>query len=331
MKVGIDNYGLSPLELCPLETLIWAQENGAQGVQFSGLTAREREPVDASYLKEMAAFASERGLYLEWGGGQHIPLDMTSGQPKDIFAVNRQAAEEAALLGTRIIRSCSGGLMRWQPGGPSTSEFLEHMAPALRSQRQMLEDHGVILALETHFEFTTFELVRLFERAEAEPGGYLGICLDTMNLLTMLEDPVSATHRILPWVVSTHIKDGGILLHPQGLLTFTAEIGTGIVDIRAIVQLLRALPQEVNLSIEDHGGEFVLPIFDRGFLAEFPDLSLAELIQLLGWVQKCTNAVDAGTLEPLAREEWPDKCEDRLKKDIRSLTAIVAGSANDRL
>ena len=47
---------------------------------------------------------------------------------------------------------------------------------------------------------------------EAEPGGWLGICLDTMNLLTMIEDPVMATRRLLPWVVSTHIKDGGVLM-----------------------------------------------------------------------------------------------------------------------
>ena len=28
---------------------------------------------------------------------------------------------------------------------------------------------------------------------DAPPGGWLGICLDTMNLLTMLEEPVAAT------------------------------------------------------------------------------------------------------------------------------------------
>jgi len=43
MKVGIDNYGLSPLGMHPLEVLAWARENGAEGVQFSGLSAEERE------------------------------------------------------------------------------------------------------------------------------------------------------------------------------------------------------------------------------------------------------------------------------------------------
>ncbi len=330
MKIGIDNYGLSPLGLSPLNILAWAKENGAEGVQFSGLSVEERKPVDSAYLKLMAEYAAAQGLYLEWGGGQHIPVNMQTWEKKDIFSVNLKAAEEAAVLGTRIIRSCSGGLMRWDKNSPRTHSFLEKMTEALREQRQMLLDHEVILAIETHFEFTTFELLRLFEMCEAEPGEYLGICLDTMNLLTMLEDPVSATRRLLPWVVSTHIKDGGILLYTEGLKTFTAEIGRGVVDIKRIAQLLRSLPQKVNLSIEDHGGEFVLPIFDPTFLDEFPDLTLAEFIKLLGLAQKSEKAIEEEGLSSLAREDWPDVCETRLKKDIQALSTIRAELNSDK-
>jgi len=324
MKIGIDNYSLAPLGLAPLDVLAWVYEHGAEGVQFSGLSPEERGPVDAVYLKAMADYAADHGLYLEWGGGQHIPLDMLTWESKDIFPINRKAAEEAESVGARIIRSCSGGLMRWDKQSPTTDTFLKMMAEALQGQRQMLTDHNVILALETHFEFTTFELLRLFEMCEAEPGEYLGICLDTMNLLTMLEDPVSATERVLPWVVSTHIKDGGIVLHSKGLLTFTAEIGKGIVDIKRIVQLLSSLSYDVNLSIEDHGGEFILPIFDDGFLAEFPDLALAEFIKLLGLAQTSNEAIDSGRLSPITRDNWPKLCEIRLLKDLHVLSTIVA-------
>lgn len=225
-RIGIDSYGLYPLELAPPETLHWAKTNGAEGVQFSGLTHEETEKIDTAYLKDLAQYALFNNLYIEWGGGQHIPFDTTTWAKKDIFRINRKAAEEAAVLGTRIVRSCSGGLMRWQPESPMTETLLVETANNLRSQRQMLKDHNIILAIETHFEFSTHELIRLFDRCEAEPGDYLGICLDTMNLLTMLEEPVSATGRILPWVVSTHIKDGALLLTSEGLITFPTEIGT---------------------------------------------------------------------------------------------------------
>ncbi len=76
-KLGIDNYGLFPLGLTPMETLTWAVENHAQGVQFSGLSSKDHKQVGDSYLKELADYAADKELYIEWGGAQHIPMDMS--------------------------------------------------------------------------------------------------------------------------------------------------------------------------------------------------------------------------------------------------------------
>ena len=317
--IGIDNYGLHPLQLSPMDILRWAKDSGAEGVQFSGLDPEFRKIIDKAYLKDLALFAGENNLYIEWGGGQHIPRDMSNWSKKDLFAHNEQMAKEAEIIGTRIVRSCSGGLMRWNPENHKTEELLRETAKELKSQHQMLQDHHVILAIETHFEFTTFELGRLFDMCEAEPGDWLGICLDTMNLLTMLEDPVSGVERILPWVVSTHIKDGGLKLASTGLVSFPTEIGRGAIDLRKITTLLETLNWDVSLSIEDHGGEFHLPIFDSKFLKEFPDLTAAELLQLLEIVQRTTER----KCTILPREKWAEICEERLHCDILSLKKLV--------
>jgi sugar phosphate isomerase/epimerase len=340
-KVGLDNYGLYPLKLSPLEILKWAMEHGADGVAFSGLSPDERKYIDRAYLRDLSQNARENNLYLEWGGGQHIPRDITSslvGQPflavqcnrKDIFSINEQAAIEAEQLGTRLVRSCSGGLMRWNPDNPPTLTLLRETAEALKNQRSMLRGHNVILAIETHFEFTTFELLRLFDMCEAEPGDWLGICLDTMNLLTMLEDPVIATRRILPWVVSTHIKDGGILLDETGFTTFPVAIGNGIVDFQAILALLGTLAHDVNLSVEDHGGDFKLPIFNQRFLSEFPDLTveelhkLVELSQAVGQAFLPVNQKTNAECKITARESWGEVCEKRIAGNINSLKTILS-------
>ncbi len=322
-RIGIDNYGLYPLKLPPLEILKWAERNGAEGVQFSGLSPEESEAIDAASLKDLAQYASSHGLYLEWGRAQHIPFDMNTWKKKDIFPINRKAAEEAEILGTRVVRSCSGGLMRWSPENPKTETLLRECAECLRSQRQMLKDHGVILAIETHFEFTTHELLRLFERCEAEPGDYLGICLDTMNLLTMLESPLQAAERILPWVVSSHIKDGALLMTAEGLMSFPAEIGEGIIDIKNVVGRLASLPHPVHLSVEDHGGSFLLPIFEERFLAEFPDLTLNEFVSLMRMALQGGELARRGQLSIVEREKWPEICESRLKRDIKALRKLL--------
>ncbi len=323
MKTGIDNYSLYPLEFKPLDLMKWALANGAEGVSFSGLTMEEQKMLDRSYLNDLKGFAVSEDMYIEWGGAQHIPRNMTTWARQDIFDINENAAKQAETLGTRLIRSCSGGLMRWNRESPTTETLLKETAEALKAQKQMLMDHNVILAVETHFEFTTFEILRIFEICDAQPGEYLGICLDTMNLLTMLEDPVLATERVLPWVVSTHIKDGGILFSEDGAVTFTAETGMGIVDLRNIIKRLGSLSVEINLSIEDHGGDFFLPVFDPLFISKFPDLSVDELLRLLKHSRTIQKKFENGECSILDREEYPGVCEERIKGDIIALKRLV--------
>jgi len=323
LRIGIDSYGLDPLGLKPAELLDWAFRNGAEGVQFSGLSPEAGKAVDASSLKDLASLARDLGLYLEWGGGQHIPFDTQSWERRDILTPNRKAAEQAVQIGTRIIRSCSGGQMRWRKESPRTGELLKESAAALRAQKSMLADHDVILAIETHFEFTTFELLRLFEMCDALPGEYLGICLDTMNLMTMLENPVEAAERILPWIVCTHIKDGGIVLSDEGLMTFPSEIGTGVIDFPQIASRLGSLPHSVHLSIEDHGGRFSIPVFDPLFRAEFPDLDLPEFVKLIELARRSQNEMQKGNLRITERSDWSSLCEQRIRKDLKNLKAIL--------
>jgi hypothetical protein len=94
-RVGIDNYGLYPLDLSPMETLEWALVHRADGVAFSGIADHHRGRLDASALDDLGAFARDRGLYLEWGGGQHIPRDLTTWARKDLADINARAAREA--------------------------------------------------------------------------------------------------------------------------------------------------------------------------------------------------------------------------------------------
>jgi len=330
-RVGLDNYGLFPLELSPFPTLEWAVAHGADGVSFSGLSSQWHARMDAAALADLRAFAAAHDLYLEWGGGQHIPRDMTSWARKDLFDLNRRAAHEASVLGAATVRSCSGGLMRWDPSNPATEILLRETAGALRAQASMLRDHGVILAIETHFEFTSFELVRLFEMCEAQPGDWLGICLDTMNLMTMIEHPAWATERLLRWVVSTHMKDGGVLMGRDGLTTFPVPIGAGAIDLEDIIQRLDTLPRPVHLSVEDHGGSVLLPIHDEAFLLRFPDLTGTELAALVN-----LSEVTAGrpACRPVERKDWPVICESRIAHDIEAMGAlarsvpVVAGGAS---
>jgi sugar phosphate isomerase/epimerase len=321
-RVGLDNYCLFPKNIMPLEMLDWAYVNGAEGVAFSGFPDSTREKFTTSYLHEVRMKAGDLGLYLEWGNGQHVPMDLASFKKKDIFLSNRKAVDEASALGVRIIRSCSGGLMRWNKNAPDTEVFLKEAATELKKQAQMFRDNGVILAIDTHFEFTTVELLWLFEMCEAEPDDYLGICLDTMNLLTMLEEPVAATERVLPWIVSTHIKDGGILKSNDGLTTFPAPYGEGIIGFEEIFNKLQSLNKEIFLSVENHGGSFFLPVNEKWFIDRFPDIDAREYNNLLKLAEITSEKIAGGDLKITERSDWPVICEERTKNDISNLKLV---------
>jgi len=316
--VGVDSYSLGPLRLAPLALLDWANAHGAAGVHFSDGCRPPGQALDEGFLTELRRCAAERGLYIEWGGGQHIPFDTTTWQPRDLRPINEAAARQARTVGARVVRSCSGGLLRWSDRAPMTEALLRETARALRAQEPLLTELGVVLAIELHFEFTTFELLRLFESCGAEPGGYLGVCLDTMNLLTMLEDPVAATERILPWVVAVHAKDGALRMTDLGLESFPTEIGSGVVDFERILARLATLDRTIHLSVEDHGGSFALPIYDPTFLSRFPDLTATELARLVHLAH-----AGPGAIAPLDRADWPQHCASRLQRDIVNLKQIV--------
>jgi len=324
-RVGVDSYSLGPLGLDPFRMLDWADRNGAQGVHFSELHLREGQRLDEAFLKDVGQRATELGLYLEWGGGQHIPFDTTTWQSRDLLPINRAAAQQARTVGARIVRSCSGGLMRWTNTAPPTEALLRATAAALRESRPMLADLNVVLAIEVHFEFTTFELRRLFEMCEAEPGGCFGVCLDTMNLLTMLEDPVLGTERILPWVVAVHAKDGALRPAEDGYVSFTTPIGAGLVDFERILSRLATLRRPVNLSVEDHGGSFNIPAFDSTFLSRFPDLTADELARLTRLACQGQKRMEAGHIAPLDRGDWPQHCETRMRQNLVRMKELAAG------
>ena len=323
-RIGIDSYSLSPLELSPFDVLDWVAAHGGEGVQFTELHLDNGGTLDDGFLCDLARRAREQGLYIEWAGGEHIPFDTVTWQRKDLVPINTAAARQAAAVGASVVRSCSGGLMRWRDDSPPTEVLLRETAAALKAQASIFRDHNVVLAIELHFEFTTFELMRLFEMCGAEPGGWLGICLDTMNPLTMLEDPVSAVDRILPWVVAVHAKDGALTLNNEGLVSFPVECGAGLVDFERILRRLAQLDRTVSLSLEDHGGSFDLPIYDATFLSRFPDLTVQGLARLLRLARQGERRLKAGELCITERSDWAAVCEKRVERGLKALTDVVS-------
>ena len=321
-KTGIDSHSLYPLNMMPHEVLQWAYKSGAEGVHFSILPESQRDELSVAYLHDLGQMARDMGLYIEWGGGRHIPFNTGDWSTEDLMPINMKAAGEALAVGTNIIRSCSDGMVRANPANPSTGTLLKATVSELTRMLPMLRDNGVVLAIETNFEFTTHELLKIFNMCEVEPGDCLGICLDTMNLLTMLENPVQATERILPWVVCTHIKDGGLVFDKKGMTAFPSPLGSGIIDIEKIAGMIADQKPEVNLSVTSQGGSYLLPVHEPWYIDQFPNLTISEYNNLMLLEDIAETRMEEGKLAITNEEEWAVICSNRVAGDLRVLKEI---------
>jgi sugar phosphate isomerase/epimerase len=322
-KIGIDSGSLEPLGLSPFEILDWAIMNEAEGVQFSGPETDPERGFDRSFLKELAEYAVENRLYLEWGGAGHVPAGTAPGTIPDLLAINRKAAETARTLGLSAVLSRSGGPARWDPGAPPPGELVGLIASTLNEQKSMLKDIGVVLAIEPGPGLSTFDLLRILERTGTAPGEYFGVCFDTLGPLAMLEDPAAAAGRLWPWIAATRIRDGGIVLSGDGFSSFPAETGTGVLDFGAIFTELSKLERKINLSLLDHDGDIVVPVFAPAVMDHFPDLGVTELMAVLRLAMKSQELLDRGKLAILDSTRWAEHGERRIKHGLRTLRRIV--------
>ncbi|HSW35206.1 MAG TPA: hypothetical protein VLH18_01245, partial [Candidatus Limnocylindrales bacterium] len=99
-KTGIDSHSLYPLNLMPHEVLLWANRNGAGGVHFSVLPEPQKDDLTVAYLHDLGQMARDMDLYIEWGGGKHIPFNTGDWSTEDLMPLNMKAAGEAVALGT---------------------------------------------------------------------------------------------------------------------------------------------------------------------------------------------------------------------------------------
>ena len=98
-----------------------------------------------------------------------------------------------------------------------------------------------------------------------------GVTLDTGNLVMRLDDPLELAGRLAPRVVATHIKDAVLAFTPRGLCWQARPVGSGILPLPDILAAVIRHNPSITLSIELHPRTYDLPIYDRKWLAYFPE------------------------------------------------------------
>ncbi len=257
-----------------------AARHGLDGIMFNSLL--DIHPMlDPGALTEAAATAKASGIRLAAGGGWISPGNATRAAPVAALADGTFEAgfvrlvAAAAKLGITELFFVVGTIADREDTACAWSQRLDAVAETIARLRPVLRDYGVRLLVKTHEEITTFEIARLIEQVGED---VLGVALDPVNLLCRIEDPVAATKRVAPNVAQVHIDDAVMRFVESGVRRYLCPLGQGMIDWRTIA----ALVPTASRWIELHRGQFAMPVFNPEWIEAQPDLSMRELVAVLG-------------------------------------------------
>ena len=219
----------------PKDTLAFfdhCRELGAGGIQ-SSLASTESE-----YLDTLRRRAEEAGMYLE----------VMIGLPRQDTVTFERIVEGAKRVGALCVRANCGG-RRYEDFSnlDDRRRFERDSKAAIARALPIVEKHNMRLAVENHKDWTLDEQLALFREFSNER---LGVCLDTGNNMSLLDDPMEVVEKLAPYAFSTHIKDMAVDEYADGFLLSEVPLGEGMLDMKRIVETIRRARPEARMSLE---------------------------------------------------------------------------------
>jgi len=171
--------------------------------------------------------AKSKGITIELGAGG-MDLSTLDGY-----------VQIADLTGSRLLRAY-----------PQKRESIERMIKRIRRFLPELREREITLAIENSSLclYTCYQLAEILRRID-DP--LVGACVDVANSLGLLENPVETVKVLSPYAASVHIKDFCIERRTGGgFIISGAPIGEGILDVRAVLDIIEKSNRNPNILIE---------------------------------------------------------------------------------
>ena len=177
---------------------------------------------------------------------------------QEVADLNRNV-DIALELGVDTMRVFSGDAR----DGVTLEQGMAWILDGLATCAAYAETRGVTLALENHGRFAgRSDQVRGIIEQVNSPA--LRANFDTGNFLLVGQDPLAAAHELAPLVVLVHLKDmrvagadetGHRFELADGTVLTGSAIGDGLVDLPAVLAVLREAGYDGWLSLEFEGSE----------------------------------------------------------------------------
>jgi len=204
------------------------------------------ENLDPTYLKEVNAAAGERNLFLEY----NFSMDM-GGMGIGVQHDLAEAIATATALGADIIK-VSMDLERPRPVSasrfhPDVIEQMISFANRLKTSAPAAEDAGIRIAVENHCDSFSEEILWLLDQVD-HPA--VGACIDTVNALMVMEDPMQAIENLAPRAFTNHFRDDRIEFQRYGFKLTGTAVGEGDIDMKRAYEIIKNRSRMRRINIE---------------------------------------------------------------------------------
>jgi len=133
----------------------------------------------------------------------------------------------------------------------------------------VLRKYRVKLGIENHKGWRSAEQVAWLKQLGSE---WVGVCLDFGNNLSLCEDPMDTARALVPYTCFAHIKDNAVQEYEDGFLLSEVPLGEGIIDLKQIVRMLRAVDPNMIIDLEMITRDpLKIPVFTTKYWATFDD------------------------------------------------------------
>jgi sugar phosphate isomerase/epimerase len=244
------------------------------GLKGAQVGLGEMPPLGSSQFAAFRRAIEDHELYWE----------VSAGMVQDEEGV-RRALEYNVAIGSKLVRAFMEGFgLQFQ--GLSLDDYVAGAITHIRNLLPEFERRGLYLCLENHGGLRMRHIRRVLKTF---PSEHLGLNLDTGNPLLTLEDPVEVVGELAPRTYTCHLKDWNLLRAEDGLVVRGCPLGDGVVDLKAVVELLRTrAPQgrPLHLNIEAPQEYIPLKLFTAGFWRSHGEVTGRELEKVLRLLEK---------------------------------------------
>jgi 3-oxoisoapionate decarboxylase len=236
VRVAADRAaGINPPISDPIRFLDHCHGLGVRSVQV-GIGVRE-----PAYTKELRARAEAGSMSLE--GTVSLPDNQAA---LDRFEAEIKTAKEVGITILRTV-TLSGRRYETFDSAASFRKFADAALHRLSLAAAIVGRHGMMLAVENHKDWRADELMSLLKKVG---NNCLGVCLDVGNSISLLEDPMEVVEALAPRALTTHFKDMAVEEYRDGFLLSEVPLGSGIIDLPRVVQIVRKARPEIRFNIE---------------------------------------------------------------------------------